>query len=657
MYELGSDKMRRKFMVLILGVLIGLLAAGSALAAERPVSVRLNNREINFQEAPVLENSRCIVALRPLVEALGAQLTWNRQTGAATVYLPGSILTLVSGNPAARVDGRDILLPVAPAIKNGVLLVPLRAVADIYNIRTAWDASTASVDLYPGGLEAAQPDLIALDVLSVNDFHGALLDDGKNPGAAKLGKWLRDEKAKNPDGTLVLSAGDMYQGSIDSNLLYGKTVVETMNQIGFDAMAIGNHEFDWGLDKLQEQAAASRFPILTANITDKQSGGNLPGTKPWVMIEKKGIKIGIIGLTTKEIVIKVNPKIIAGYNINEPAASVNLLVPELKRQGAQIILVLGHLGGYLDKDNINITGEVTELANGITGVDALLIGHTHQKMAGYINGIPVVQAYYNGRAAGKVALKYSPRTQKVVSAVASVIDLPTPGLSEDAAVKAVINADQKEIAAVKNEVIGKAVVDLAHQKEQVSVLGQWVTDIMRQQSNADFAFQNGGGLRTSIPTGEITVGKLWEVIPFDNTLIQMDLPGSQVLSILQHGINNPHIGSIQYSGMKVAYDLSGQRIAKVTLPDGSVLNPEKTYRVVTNDFMAEGGDGYNMFREGRNTSDTHRFVRDMLIEAIKKTKTLDCKGDDRFQVIGVEAQPAAFFNKHQYSKALLDPAA
>lgn len=649
--------MRRKFAVLIMGVLIGLFMAGSALAAERPVSIRLNNRVINFKEAPVVENGRCMAALRPLVEAMGAQLTWDRQTGAATAYLPGVTLTLVPDKSAARVDGRDISLPVAPANKNGVLLVPLRAVADICNICVSWDGSTSSIDLYPSDPEAVYPDLIALDILSVNDFHGALLEDGKNPGASKLGKWLQDEEAKNPDGTLVLSAGDMSQGSIDSNLLYGKTVIEIMNQIGFDAMAVGNHEFDWGLDKLQEQAAASRFPILTANITDKQSGGNLAGTKPWVIVEKKGVKIGIIGLSTKEIVTKVNPKVISAYNVNEPVVTVNRLVPELKKQGAQIILVLGHLGGYPDKDNTDITGEVTELANGITGVNALLTGHTHQKMAGYINGIPVVQAYYNGRAAGKVALKYSPQAKKVVSAVPTVINLPTPGLTEDAAIKAVINADQKEIAAVKNEVIGKAVGDLWHQKEQVSVLGQWVADIMRRQTNADFAFQNGGGLRTDIPAGDVSVGKLWEVIPFDNTLIQMDLQGSQVLSILQHGINNPNIGSIQYSGMKVVYDLNSKSITGVTLPDGSMLNPEKTYRVVTNDFMAEGGDGYSMFREGKNTGDTHLLVRDLLIEAVKKIKTLDFKGDDRFQVTGVQAPPAASLNKYQYNEALLDPAA
>lgn len=476
--------------------------------------------------------------------------------------------------------------------------------------------------------------LVSLDILTVNDFHGALLEDDKNPGAAKLGKWLKDKKATNPDGTLILSAGDMSQGSIDSNLLYGKTVIKAMNEIGFDAMAVGNHEFDWGLGCLKDQSAWADFPILTANITDQKASHPPEGTKPWIMVERKGVKIGIIGVTTLEITDKVNPKVISACKIEAPVETINRLIPELKQQGAQVIIVLGHLGGYLDHDKNTITGEITELAQAVTGADIFVTGHTHQKMAGYINGAAVVQAYYNGRAVGHINLKYSPQHKAVVSVVPSVIDLPASGLTEDVQVKAIIDEGQKEIGPVKNEMIGESLGELAHQRDKVSVLGQWVTDIMRQETNADIAFQNGGGLRTSIPAGEVTIGNLWEVIPFDNTLILLDMKGSQILKVLQHGINNPKYQSLQYSGIKVKYDslLSpDKRIVEVTLSDGSVLNQEKTYRVVTNDFMSEGGDGYAMFKEGSAGIDTHRLVRELLIERVKKMKTIDFNGDDRFQ--------------------------
>lgn len=883
--------MRRKLAVLVMGIVISLFMASSVMAADRSITIRLNSQEIYFQEAPVMKNNLCMVALRPLAEAIGAQLSWDQTTGAATAYLNSVALTVLPGESVAKVNDRDILLPVAPTNQNGVIYVPLRAIADIYNLRTSWNAAAWEIDLYTsqgpandleavyqvsmlsallegqydgltsfgdlkrygdtgigtvegldgelieldgqfyqvradgvgypvadnqktpfasvtyfkadkslavsevadyqqiqsrldsmlgnknifyaikitgdfkyvktrsvpaqhkpypplaevtknqptfefenvkgtmvgfwcpayvnginvpgyhihflnadknagghlldfsmtsgeieidatpnfymtlpqsddfgkidmskdrsqetktvestldknvaGSCAADAQGVISLDILSVNDFHGAILGSDKNPGAAKLGKWLKDEEAKNSDGTLILSAGDMLQGSVDSNLLYGKTVIEAMNQIGFDAMAVGNHEFDWGMDNLKSQAVRARFPILTANITEKQTGRNPEGTQPWIIVEKKGIKIGIIGLTTMEAVDKVNPKLISSYKIKDTVETVNKLVPELRRQGAQIIIVLGHLGGYVDKDNISINGEAAELANRIKGVDVLVTGHTHQKMAGYINGIPVVQADYNGRAVGQVALKYSTQARKVVSAIPSIIDLPTPSLTEDTGIKAVINTDQKQIASIKNETIGNTVKDLSHQKDEISLLGKWVTDIMRKESKADIAFQNGGGLRTSIPAGKITVGQLWEVIPFDNTLFQMELKGSQILSVLQHGINNPNYGSIQYSGVKVTYNPllpADKRIVRVTLADGSLLNPEKTYRIVTNDFMAAGGDGYTMFKEGIGISDTHRPIRDMLIEAIKSMQTINFSGDDRFTITGTPGKQAA----------------
>lgn len=481
-------------------------------------------------------------------------------------------------------------------------------------------------------LDNNDKELVSLDILTVNDFHGALLADTKNPGAAILSQWLKDAEGTNPEGTLILSAGDMSQGSIDSNLLFGKTVIKVMNATGFDAMAVGNHEFDWGLESLQNQAAWADFPVLTANITDKQTGQSLAGTQPWIMLERKGVKIGIIGITTGEMTNLVSPKVVSTCKIEPPADTITRLVPQLKERGAQVIIVLAHLGGYIDNETHDLAGEITELANSMTGVDVLVTGHTHQKMTGYMNGTAVVQAYYNGRAVGHISLIYSPQLQTTVAAIPAVIDLPTPGLAEDTRVKAIIDQGEKELGPVKNEIIGENLTELSHQRDELSLLGQWVTDIMRQEAKADIAFQNGGGLRTGIPAGTITVGKLWEVLPFDNTLILLDMKGSQVKEILQYGINNPQYGSLQYSGIKVKYDPAlpaDKRILEVTLPDGSILDPEKNYRVVTNDFMAGGGDEYTMFKAGSNVTDTHLLVRDILINNIRNIKIIDFKGDDR----------------------------
>ena len=138
------------------------------------------------------------------------------------------------------------------------------------------------------------PEIVAIDILTTNDFHGALVEAGKNPGAAKFGAFLLQQRAKNPYGSIFVSAGDMFQGSPDSNLLYGKTVVEVLNALQMDAMTLGNHEFDWGLDKLAARVAESRFPYVSANVREKDGQGRLSFVKPFVMLERLGAKIAVL---------------------------------------------------------------------------------------------------------------------------------------------------------------------------------------------------------------------------------------------------------------------------------------------------------------------------------------------------------------------------
>lgn len=485
-------------------------------------------------------------------------------------------------------------------------------------------------------------DFITLTVLTVNDFHGAMAESGNNPGAAKLAKFLKDQQAINPQGTLILSAGDMFQGSPDSNMLYGKTVVSFMNEVGFAATTIGNHEFDWGMDKLRERMIQSQFPYLAANCFDKQT--NQPVFTPYVMIEKYGIKIAVIGIATPETTYKTNSKVIESYYFAEPAAVVKALLPKVRSQGAEVVIVLSHLGCEAGYKN-SIHGEAADFAQKVSGIDLLVTGHTHTKIAGTVNNIPIVQANYNGRAVGKVNLVYSRMDKKVISAMVNVFDLPTHELTDDAAVKQIVDAAQLEIAPVKNTVLGRTVKTLTHDRFHFSLLGQWTSDIMRQAANADIAFQNGGGLRAPIEAGDITTGDLYEVIPFDNRLFTVELTGNQIVKVLEHGISNPKYGMVQFSGIHVKYDESrpkGKRVVEVKLNNGRNLVADKYYKVATNDFMAFGGDEFFMFKEGRNKTDTNLPIRDILSEAIRKAKIVDYKGDNRLVVIKlIEIKPVA----------------
>ncbi|MBP2649708.1 MAG: 5-nucleotidase [Firmicutes bacterium] len=478
--------------------------------------------------------------------------------------------------------------------------------------------------------------LVKLEILTVNDFHGALAETGKNPGAAKLVEVINETINRDADGTILLSAGDMFQGSIDSNLLYGKSVVEVMNYARFTAMTLGNHEFDWGLDVLKARMAQANFPYVCANIIDRKTGKPVDFLKQYVMVDCKDVKIAIIGIATPETAFKADPKITADYSFEDPAKIVNALVPQLKKRGADIIVVLSHLGAWMDQAG-NISGEASKLALEAKGIDAVVAGHSHQIVSGKVNGIPVVEAYYNGRDVGKVELVVDRHSRKVVDSGVGVISLPYPGLTADAKVQEILTVAEKEIAPVKNSVLGKSVYGLSHDMvaSTETVLGQWVTDAMRQKAGADIAFENAGGLRTGIDAGNITLGKLYEVMPFENTLVTVDMTGQQVTAVLDYAIRNKKLGMVQYSGIKVVYSEAAQgwKIIAVTLPDGTPLIPDKTYKVVINDFMAAGGDGFTVFKQGKNITETRIQMRDVMRDALEQQKLVDFSGDDRWKLV------------------------
>lgn len=521
-------------------------------------------------------------------------------------------------------------------IKAGEIKIPTS-----FDGRTPNVKSVTKYDLIKFGMVE---DKKAISLLTMNDFHGSLAGDAKNAGAAKLATYFEAEKNANPSGTVILSAGDMFQGSADSNLLYGKPVLELMNSIGFEAMSIGNHEFDWGLDKLQALSDKAEFPFLAANIVEKGTDNTPSFAKKYVIVEKDGLKVGIIGISTLETLTKTKAENVAAYDFKDPAETVNALAPEVRKAGADIVVVLSHLGAAQDSKTQVITGEAAELAKAVKGVDAIIAGHSHTTIAGRVNNIPIVQAYYNGRSVGHIDLVIDSKTKKVVENNVYVDNSPVTAI-ENESMKSWFDKTLASIAPIKNEKLGKAAVTLGHDTNtaQVTLLGQWATDVMRDAAKADIAIQNGGGLRRDIPAGEITMGIMYEVLPFDNTLFTMELTGKQVRAALEHGIMPETFKAGQFSGVMIKYDSSkpkGERIVEVKMLDGSLLDDNKIYKVVTNDFQAGGGDSYVMFKEGKKQVDTGIPVRDVLVNEIKTKGTISPVDDGR--MIDIKAKTSLF---------------
>ncbi len=487
----------------------------------------------------------------------------------------------------------------------------------------------------PSSILAEVNDRKVINIITINDFHGKLREDtsekGKNVGISKILSAVKQYKVTNPN-TIVLSGGDNYQGSAMSDLTFGAPVSEMYKEMGVVASAVGNHEFDWGADLFKKWAEEGEFDFLTANIIDKKTNNPIGWVKPYKIIEIDGVKIAFIGLTTPETAYMKLPKDVENYIIEPLKESAEKWVKYLKSGEApegevDAIIALAHVGCFQDEESGKITGEIVE--SGLTDIkelDAIISAHTHQIVEGLVNNIAVVQAYKDGRALGRLSLTFD-KENKLVKVVPSV-DLLYNRKSElvnDKRGDEIYLKYSKELKPIIDEVVGKTDKNLTHVRFGecgTSILGKWTTDLMRKLGKTQIAVINEGALRTSIPAGEISLGKLYDSMPFENLLITMKLKGSQLKKVIENGIMNNEIGWIEISGVKVYYDPKaefGNRVTMIILDDGTKVEMDKYYSVATNDFMFNGGDKYN-FKGAKNIIKSDRIIRDMIADYLREEK-------------------------------------
>jgi 2',3'-cyclic-nucleotide 2'-phosphodiesterase (5'-nucleotidase family) len=476
------------------------------------------------------------------------------------------------------------------------------------------------------------PSTIDITILHVNDTHGHILPyikksiSGKIPvgGAAQLAAMIHNEKNRNPNGTLLLSGGDMFQGTPVSNLFQGKPVIEIMNYLTFDAMVIGNHEFDWKQDVLNTIIESADFPVLSANVVDEK-GHYIPAVHPYVILERKGLKIAVIGITTVETATTTKPDNVKGLTFLDPENILPPLVKEVRDRGADVVIVLSHCG--LDADR--------KLAKNVDGVDVIVGGHSHTAVTDpvVIDTTIIVQAGCFGLYLGVLELKIQRETNRIVQKTRSH-ELKTvfsgPDNPADPHVTGIINKYNNRIKDVFTQVVGETTVDLVQNRRGEANEGNLLCDAMKRETGAAIAFFNSGGLKINIPRGKITMEKIYELLPYDNVLMTMDLTGRQIKDLLEHGASLPHGGILQVSGISVTYDLNkpaGERAVNICVGD-SPLNLTNVYTVTTNDFLAAGGDGYTTFKEGKNIRYGDN-LRNIFVEYIKKHSPVHPKIEGR----------------------------
>jgi len=509
--------------------------------------------------------------------------------------------------------------------------------------------------LLRSAFDIEQPNF-ALRLLHTNDHHAHLepakVGDREFGGIARrstLIEQLRAENKASREPLLLLSAGDIFQGTLFFNQYLGLADLDFYNALDYNVATIGNHEFDKGQKVLADFVKGAEFPIICANLQTAATSPLKGLIKPWVILTMNRQKIGIFGLVTPETATLSNPG--DGVTFTDPIVAAQTAVKDLTAQGANKIIALTHIGFPQD----------LQLARQVPGIDVVIGGHTHTPVGNIIgaeNPYPVVEKTPDGspvlvvtdwewgKYLGDLDVTFDPKGQ-LVSWTGEPHALDAQ-IKPDPAFTTKLEKYQKPIQALRQKVIGSSTVMLNGERADVRTsetnLGNLIADAILAKTSPDktqIAIINSGGIRASIPQGEVTVGEVLEVLPFGNTISRLDLTGAQIAQALENGVSNISEGGgsfPQVSGLRFIWQQSapvGKRITdiEVRTQDGSYqpINPSATYRVVTNSFMLNGGDGYSVFTQGKNKIDTGFLQSDVVIEYIAAKSPLNLQVEGRIQ--------------------------
>jgi 2',3'-cyclic-nucleotide 2'-phosphodiesterase (5'-nucleotidase family) len=466
----------------------------------------------------------------------------------------------------------------------------------------------------PGPPLPAPDDVVRVRVLHTNDFHGHLLPQTTGGravgGSAVLAAHFDSARARFQGPTILLSAGDDLQGTAVSNLSWGRATIDVLNRKGYDAAALGNHEFDWGQDTLRARIAESGFPWLAANIFMADTDHHPEWVRPWVMIERDGVRVAVVGLAlenTAEVVVAGRTD---GLEFRSAPAALDRYVPEARAAGAHFVVATAHMGAVCAEPGEGETGRSAGCENRIievaweTGapVDLFVAGHTHLRNLIRVDGVPINQAHRYGVAYGVVDLER--RGGRVRTLRQEIHMAWADGVDPDTALARVVGAWGEAVRPMTERVVAELAEPLGNQDRQPGefALGNLLADAQRVATDAHVGFVNTGAIRRGLPAGPVTWGMLFELQPFQNEMVTADLTGAVLKAALEAALGGDGRPRAHVSGLVVGYDPdspTGGRVRTMVLDDGRVIEAGDTVTVALTDFVAGGGDGYSMFREER----------------------------------------------------------
>ncbi len=498
--------------------------------------------------------------------------------------------------------------------------------------------TTAGALAMTSGMAAAD---YSLTILHTNDFHarfepiskydsGCSSEDNTEGkcfgGSARLITALADARARSNNSILV-DGGDQFQGTLFYTYYKGKLAAEMMNKMGYDGMTVGNHEFDDGPEVLRGFMDAVDFPVLMSNAD--VSGEPLLHGKlaKSTVIERGGEKIGLIGLTPQDTDELASP----GANVifTDPVGAVQGEVDKLTAEGVNKIIVLSHSGYGVDQ----------KVAAGTTGVDVIVGGHTNTLLSNtneraegpyptMVGSTAIVSAYAYGKFLGELNVSFDD-AGNITEAKGEPI-IMDGAVAEDETTKARIADAAAPLEEIRSKVVASTTEAIDGERgscrARECAMGNLITEAMLarvKDQGVQIAIENGGGIRASIDAGEVTMGEVLTVLPFQNTLSTFQVDGATILAALENGVSQHEEGAgrfPQVAGLKFSFDVSkpaGERVSDVMVMEGDAfvaIDPAKVYGVVSNNYVRNGGDGYKMFRDAQNAYDYGPDLADVTAE-------------------------------------------
>lgn len=509
-------------------------------------------------------------------------------------------------------------------------------------------ATAAAAALCAGAAQAEY----SLTILHTNDFHARFEPISKYDstcaaedndagecfgGSARLVTAIEEAKANN-DNWILVDGGDQFQGTLFYTYYKGEAAAEMMNKMGYDAMTVGNHEFDDGPEVLRGFVDAVEFPILMSNADISGEPLLKDAIQKSTIIEKDGERIGLIGLTPQDTDELASP----GPNVifTDPSEAVQGEVDKLTEQGVNKIIVLSHSGYGVDQ----------HVAANTTGVDVIVGGHTNTLLSNeqegaagpyptMIDNTAIVQAYAYGKFLGELDVTFDDEGN-IISAEGEP-QLLDAAVVEDPDTVDRISELAQPLDEIRNQVVAESAAaiegDRSVCRAQECEMGNLVADAMLDRvadQGIDVAIANSGGLRASIDAGEVTMGEVLTVLPFQNTLSTFQITGATLKEALENGVSQIEDGAgrfPQVAGMTFTFDPSaepGSRIAEVMV-DGEPLDPEATYGAVSNNYVRNGGDGYSMFVDAENAYDYGPDLADVTAEYLAENSPYEPYTDGR----------------------------